>query len=310
MNFGFIGGTPRGFALFKALIEKGYKPGFCVVLKEDDHENTKVSEDFIQYAHTEHIQAESRKKLNDADYAQIEQLKPDFIIVCGWRTLIDPKVNNWVKNGLIAAHDSLLPEYRGFAPLNWAIINGETQTGVTLFVINDGEVDSGDIVLQKKVAINPNEDVNSVYDKIIEATIAGYLELFTRYDSEGNLQYTPQNEALATYTCKRTPEDGRIDWQADSKQVFNLIRALIYPYSGAFFYHNQVRYTVREARLGPQNHKNFSGRITGRVISSTAEGIEVLCGKGSILITKLMVENQNEIIAPNTIFKSITARLL
>jgi methionyl-tRNA formyltransferase len=310
MKYGFIGGTPRGYKVFLELVAKGYRPEFCVILKEDDHENLKVSGDFLKEAEKNNIPASVKKKLNAQDYANIQTLDLDFLIVCGWRTLIEPDINQYLKIGMVAAHDSLLPEYRGFAPLNWAIINGETETGVTLFLINDGETDSGEIITAEKVSIGPDETAPELYEKIIDATVSAYLKLIEDYQRNPNINLIVQDENLATYTCKRTPDDGRIDWYAGSNEVYNLIRALIYPYSGAFFYHNDQKYIVRSARMGFQNHKVFSGRIPGRVISVLENGIEVLCGSGSVFIGEIELASSGVVVAANSIFKSITTKLL
>ncbi len=290
MKFGFVGGTPRGFSLMQVLIKHGYKPEFCVILKEDEHENIKVSDEFMEFAKQENIASSVKKKLSDGDYETIKNSQLDFIIVCGWRTLIKPDVNNYLKIGMIAAHDSLLPAYRGFAPLNWSIIHGEKETGVSLFVINEGETDSGDIVLQKKVDIGETEYADQVYQKVIEATNSAYLHMIELYNENGKLETFKQNEDLATYTCKRTPDDGKINWNDSSESVFNLIRALAFPYSGAFFFHDNIKYIVNTASLGPKNSKVFAGRIAGRVIAIYEDGIEVLCGSGSVKINKISSE--------------------
>ncbi|MCB9252296.1 MAG: hypothetical protein H6605_07490 [Flavobacteriales bacterium] len=308
MKFGFIGGTPRGFSLLKELLRNNHKPEFCIVLKEDDHEILKVSDEMLEVSQSHNIPNEKKKKLVASDYARIENGDLDFIIVCGWRTLIDPKVNQFIRIGMIAAHDSLLPKYRGFAPLNWAMINGEKETGVTLFVINDGEVDSGDVISSMKVNIEDSDDINSVYSKVIDATIRCYLKMIQDYQKNGKLKMHSQKESEATYTCKRTPEDGRIDWNRSSAEVYNLIRALVHPYSGAFFYYDSVKYTVGSASPGPKNNKVFAGRIPGRVVAIYPEGIEVLCGSGTIMIHNFYIESLKGVHAANTIFKSITLK--
>jgi methionyl-tRNA formyltransferase len=309
MKFGFIGGTPRGFTLFKELLAKGHKPEFCVILKEDDHENTKISNEFLQTASQNAVPSEIKKKLEEKDYKMIRELSPDFIIVCGWRTLIKTEVNDHLKIGLVAAHDSLLPKYRGFAPLNWAIINGEKKTGVTLFIINDGETDSGDIIHQEEVEIAENDYASDVYKKVIDATVSSYLHFIQNVASGQMINRVKQKESEATYTCKRTPEDGQINWNDSSEKVYNLVRALAYPYSGAFFYHNNKKYEIRSASPGIQNNKHFSGRIPGRIISILNNGIEVMCGEGTVMINEIRDENSDSVITANQVFKSITIRL-
>ncbi|HEX8517523.1 MAG TPA: methionyl-tRNA formyltransferase [Bacteroidia bacterium] len=309
MRFGFIGGTPRGFTLFTELLANHYRPEFCVILKEDDHENTKISGEFLDFAEKSSIPSGIKKKLEEKDYEMIKELALDFIIVCGWRTLIRPEINNYLKIGLVAAHDSLLPKYRGFAPLNWAIINGEKKTGVTLFIINDGETDSGDIILQEEVPVPENEYASDVYKRVIDATISLYLQFLGNVASGQPVKRGKQNESEATYTCKRSPEDGQINWNGPSENIYNLIRALAYPYSGAFFFHSGKKYEVRTAGLGLQNSKNFAGRIPGKIISITDNGIEVMCGKGTVLIGEIYDESAATIASANQVFKSITIKL-
>lgn len=309
MKFGFIGGTSRGFLLFQALLSEKLRPAFCFILKEDEHENTKTSTSFKVLADKNNITNAIKKKLQNEDYEMIKNGTLDFIIVCGWRTLIDPEINKYLKAGLIAAHDSLLPAYRGFAPLNWAIINGELKTGVTLFIINDGEVDSGEIILQKEIDITHEDYAIDVYTKVVSATIEGYKEVIYNYIKNGKIETYKQNEKLATYTCKRTPEDGQIVWGKSSIEVYNLIRALAYPYAGAFFYFKNNKYEVRSACIGPQNSKIFTGNIPGKVISVLQDGVEILCKEGTVVIKEIVDCNTNVIINSNQLLKSITIKL-
>lgn len=310
MKFGFIGGTPRGYELFQALLYNQHKPEFCFILKEDEHENVKVSTEFLELANNNAVIASVKKKLVAEDYSLIKSQSLDFIIVCGWRTLINCDIIDNLKLGIIAAHDSLLPKYRGFAPLNWAIINGETETGVTLFAINEGEVDSGDILLQEKVSIELNDNALDVYKKITAATITAYMKIIKNYIENNKVDFIQQDEREATYTCKRTPEDGKINWENSSLKIYNLIRALAFPYSGSYFYYDNQKYEIRAASLGPQNAKIFTGNIPGRIIRISNEGIEVLCGSGTILIKEIYENKSNLVLPANQLFKSIAIKLL
>lgn len=308
MNYIFIGGTYRGLKLLRNLLKNGMPPDYMVILKEDDHELVKCSADLCNLAQQNGISFSVKKKLGKADIEIIKEKTRDFAIVCGWRTIIPLELGNYFKLGMIAAHDSLLPAYRGFAPINWAIINGETETGVTLFKITDGEVDSGPIYIQKKVKINKNEYAQIVYEKITQATILAFDELIQRY-KKGTLKKREQNEKKATYTCKRSPDDGLINWKQSSGIVLNFIMALAPPYPGAFCYFNNIKYIITKARIGSNNDKVFIGNIPGRVIKIFGEGIEVLCLSGTIEIlewinTENMVEEN-----PSSVVKSITVSL-
>lgn len=308
MNVVFVGGTLRGYELYSVLIKENILPAYSVFMKEDEHEVIQYSQSLTELAVKYHLPHSTKKKLTEKDYTIISDIHADMVIVCGWRTLIEvEKVKN-VKAGILAAHDSLLPKYRGFAPLNWAIINGETETGVTIFQINKGDVDSGDICIQKRVNIGLEEYAWDVYQKIIHATIDAYLEVFRLY-SAGKLYFTKQNHLEATYTCKRCPDDGHIDWSKSSRDIYNLIRGIAHPYPGAFFYFKGQRYYVRKAALGDYNDKIYVGRIAGRVIRIYPDSVEVLCGSGSIKLLELENKEQQMLINPATIIKSITDTL-
>ncbi len=309
MKFSFIGGTYRGYELLKALLNAGHIPDSIVILKEDEHEVLKCSSQITELAQLHNIPFGCKKKLTDTDYKNYETASLDFIIVCGWRTLINPELNKSLKFGMVAAHDSLLPKYRGFAPINWAIINGEKECGVTLILINNGETDSGKIISQKAVVINDNEYGWDVYQNVIKATIEIYLEFFSNFENN-KIVTSEQNELEATYTCKRTPDDGRIDWNKSSKIIYDLIRAIAHPYPGAFCEFDSKRFSIRKAELGKNNEKKFSGRIPGRVISINTDSIEVLCGQGTISILEWECKNTGEVSSPNKVVKSITAKLI
>lgn len=308
VNFIFIGGTYRGYKVLKAIIEKGYKPAYCYALIEDDHEILKFSSEIETLCKNNKVEIRLCKTMSPSDYDKISKKTWDFAIVCGWRTIIQTSILSKFKWGLIAAHDSLLPKYRGFAPLNWAIINGENETGVTLFKIIEGEVDSGPVYNQIKVEISPEDYAIDVYEKITEASIKGYLDVINKIVS-GSLISFIQNENEATYTCKRIPEDGKIIWNTTSREIFNLIRGLAHPYPGAYCTFKGQTYHIRKASIGPQNEKKFIGCIPGRVISIRKDGVEVLCRNGTLCINEWENKDTSEILNPNILIKSITSTL-
>lgn len=297
----FIGGTKRGYELIKELIKDFGYPELAFVLKEDAHESTNYSSSIAELLEGNCIYSVT-KKLKVEDYEKLNGNRYYFAIVCGWRTVIDlDKMAYSFKYGLLAAHDSLLPKYRGFAPTNWAIINGETECGVSIFKINKGEVDSGDIYSQKKVKVEEHDDINTIMSQITLATIAGYKDVFNNIE---NITPIVQNEEEASYTCKRRPSDGVINWRNSSLDIYNLMRSLYPPYPSSFTWFNGKKLFIHKAELGRFNKRNFIGRIPGKVIAISDAGIEVLCGEGSILIT--LVEYEDVILKPKQLFKSIT----
>lgn len=309
MKFIFIGGTYRGYKLLNSLVTQKYLPSQIFILKEDQHELLQYSSKIKEIADKFAIKSSLRKKLNKEDEELIISNKWDFAIVCGWRTIINPSINDSFKVGILAAHDSLLPAYRGFAPLNWAIINGEKKTGVTLFLINDGEVDSGEIVGQESVNIDFEDYAIDVFEKICDATNKVVLDFISNYLAN-NVKLIKQDENQATYTCKRTPDDGRINFNDSSEQVYNFIRALAHPYPGAFLQHENRTYHVRRAFIGPKNNHSFIGRIPGRVIQIDKDGVEVLCSKGTIKISEWEDKSTGTIENPSITIKSIKTTFL
>tara|TARA_B110001452_G_scaffold91616_1_gene75476 strand:+ start:6086 stop:7030 length:945 start_codon:yes stop_codon:yes gene_type:complete len=303
-NFVFIGGTKRGFCVLNELILNSVKPKIVFILKEDSHEILKYSEKLTKICKKHELKYFIRKKLRDEDYSMIGNSVWDFGIVCGWRTIINPEINEYFKIGLFAAHDSLLPKYRGFAPINWCIINGEKETGVTLFKIVDGDEDSGPIVEQEKVKILESDYAIDVYDKIISATSKSILNFIENYKN-GELNFKEQNEENTSYCCARSPEDGKINFNQSSKRVYNFIRALAPPYPGAFLIHENQKYTVTKVRIGKRNHYKYDGKIIGRVISISKSGIEVLCENGTILIKEWLNNKTNKLESPQNTIKSI-----
>lgn len=307
-RFSFIGGTKRGYKLLKTLIENGYIPSYAVILKEDEHESEKYSLKITKYLDEKNIPFSTGKKLTQSDYEEIKNSGSEFVIILGWRTLIDTKINSYLKYGLIASHFSLLPDYRGFAPVQWAIINGEKESGVTLFQISGVETDSGDIISQVKVPILKNENSSDVDKKMIKAASELFLKLFDDIKTD-SLKFTKQNEADATYSCRRVPEDGRINWQDSSHNIYNLIRAVAYPYPGAFCFYNDQKYIINKAGIGELDSRKFTGRIPGRVIRIDKEGIEILCGSGSIKIFEWKILADGTVSNPNELVKSVTVTL-
>jgi methionyl-tRNA formyltransferase len=279
----FIGGTPRGYELLKALAGAGQNVVFAFILKEDAHEKAKVSGDMACLSGKLSIPFKVTRKITDDDLPGILKLRPKVAFVCGWRTIIPPEVYKKIPLGCLAAHDSLLPAYRGFSPLNWAIINGEKAAGVTLFKISDGPVDGGDIFGQKKVRIGGSATAGEVYRGVTAATIELYF-LFLEAMRRGKIRWRKQDEKKATYTCKRGPDDGEIDWARPAKNVFNLIRALAPPYPCAWTFFSGEKLYIEEAYF-PARQLNYAGNIPGRIVSVTDRGILVLCGKGQVLLT-------------------------
>jgi methionyl-tRNA formyltransferase len=284
-------GSRRGHAVLKKLIATKAHIGGILCLVEDPHEeqyHPKVS--VIAKEHG--IPLFYSSEVKSSEYAAVlEKIKPDIAFAIGWRYLITPAAYNIPPKGTLIIHDSLLPTYRGFAPMNWALINGEKTTGVTLFHIAEG-VDCGPIVDQLATEITLQDTAKTLDEKLItlyEDIIVKNLPML----AEGKVKATPQNEALATYTCKRTPEDGEINWQQSALQIYNFIRALTHPFPGAYTMLRGKHVLIWSAQLPAHNDK-YVGNVPGRILGKRDGMIEVLTGNGVLQLARLQFSDEDE----------------
>ncbi len=216
---------------------------------------------------------------------RIRVLKPDLILSFYYRNLISPEILVLPRLGAFNMHGSLLPKYRGRAPVNWAIIHGERKTGVTLHHMT-ARADAGDIVDQEAVTIGPRENVREVFAKVTAAArklLARRLDDLTR----GTAPRRAQDESQATTCARRGPEDGRIDWTLSADAIFNLIRAVTHPYPGAFTEVAGRRLYIWWAL--PQ--KSGKG-ARGEVLAVTPPRIAT--GKGSLELLRVQWEGEAE----------------
>lgn len=176
------------------------------------------------------VESKVGKKLTDY-YDVIKDIDPDVILVMGWYYMIPKKIRDLAKYGAWGIHASLLPDYAGGAPLVWAIINGEEETGVTLFRLDDG-VDDGDIIKQKEFKIEFKDTIKEVYDK---ATIASKEILIESLNNIDKINFIKQDKSKIKVYPQRKPEDGEIDFDKNGIDIYNFIRAQAPPYPGAYF---------------------------------------------------------------------------
>lgn len=220
-----------------------------------------------------------------SEYGRITAAKPDVIFSFYYRSLIPMKLLDIAPLGAFNMHGSLLPKYRGRACVNWAVLNGETRTGVTLHHMT-ARADRGNIVGQKSVAIGPDETSHEVFMKIIPAA-GRLLEECLDAIIAGKAQGTPQDESQATLFGRRTPKDGLINWSWPSKRVHDLVRAVAFPFPGAFTFAGGKKLMIWKTRLtDTQTHANPDA-MPGTVLSpdpltvKTGDGvIEVLSCEG------------------------------
>lgn len=239
-----------GVNCLKALLGAGIQIDLVVTHQDDPNENVwfgsvaKLCEDKkIPYI------TPNANQLIDL-VPQIQKLAPDYLFSFYYRHMIPAELLACAKIGALNMHGSLLPKFRGRAPVNWAILHGETETGATLHIM-EAKPDAGDIVGQSAVSIDPNETATEVFGKVSQAAVKVINQVLPEL-VQGRIPRKPNNLAQGSYFGGRKPADGQILWHQTALQVHNLVRAVAPPYPGAFTdWQGQRRIVARTSLEGP-----------------------------------------------------------
>lgn len=218
------------------------------------------------------------EKLRDGSaLALLRELDPELIVVAAYGRFLPDDILSLPPRGCINVHSSLLPKYRGSAPINWAILNGETETGVTIQQMAH-DMDAGDILAQEKTAIGQKETAEELYDRL--SVMGG--ELLTETVAKiqaGTANRIPQDHTEATLAPMLSKDMSPVDWTKSARAVFNQIRGL-YPWPGA----STTALTGEPIKLwGAQVVEKHTDALPGTVIAAGKEGIDVACGDGLAL---------------------------
>ena len=229
------------------------------------------------------------ESVRDPSFAeQVRALGPDVIVVVAFR-ILPPEVFEAARLGAFNLHGSLLPAYRGAAPINRAVMEGETVTGVTTFFLKK-EVDTGNVILRREMDIGPDETAGEVHDRMMEIGADVVLET-TRLILSGDAEATPQDDSLATPAPKIFPDDCRIPWEADAARVHNHVRGLS-PYPGAWTKHGGDRIKIYRTRLAGGNAGG--AEEPGRILEAD-DVIRVACGSGAVDVLELQAAGRRRL---------------
>lgn len=232
------------------------------------------------------------EKLKDPQFLQqLKHLNADLQVVVAFRMLPEV-VWNMPPMGTINLHGSLLPQYRGAAPINWAIINGEKETGVTTFKLQH-EIDTGNILLQKKIAIADNENAGQLHDKMMKIGAEVLLETVNEL-TKGNLKETRQTDIEGRnlqlrHAPKIFSETCEIDWQKGVDEVYNLIRGLS-PYPAAFTFLNNKKLKIFSADKEVKSVEEQPGTL----LTDNKYFLKFACDNGYISVNELQLEGKKK----------------
>jgi len=213
------------------------------------------------------------------EYQEILDLKPDLIVTCAYGQIIPEEILNCPRLGCINVHASLLPKYRGGAPIHRAIINGEEETGITIMYMDKG-MDTGNIISQESIKIEDDDNLETLSNKL---SVLGTKLLLETLPSiiDGTNDSIKQDDNLVTYGYNIKPEEEHIDFNKSSKEVYNLIRGLS-PVIGAYFMMDGNRVKVFKSRIGNEKYDNI-----GVINKIYKNGIGISCKDGEIIIEEI-----------------------
>jgi len=230
------------------------------------------------------------ERVRDPDFIQtFRALAPDMVVLVAFGQILPKEVIQFPRMGCINVHPSLLPKYRGAAPIQWALIRGEKETGITTIMMDEG-VDTGDILLQRKTAIEPDENFDRLHDRlalmgaeVLTETIEGLLQ--------GNIHRRPQDAAQASYAPRLKKEDGLIRWDADAREIKNFISGLSST-PGAYTWLQGKMMKIFSAKAVEAPGAERPGTII-----KTPDGLRVAAKNGYLEIRQLQLEGKRRMTA-------------
>lgn len=284
MKIIYFGHTQRGIRCLEALHHSSHSILLAVALETENQWYTSVR----QTAESLGIPVVVTEHPNDPGFiGKIEGLQADLGIIVGYSKYVGKRLRDSFRHGMINLHASHLPDYRGAAPLNWAIIRGETHVGLSIYFIDSG-IDTGPILKQKIIPVGPDDTINDVIAQSLEAYPAMLVEACNEIET-GQFNAAPQDLDAGSYFTKRKPQDGQITWDRQSDaEIHNLVRGLTLPYPGAFFFYRNRKVFVWETRL---EKKNYMG-IPGRVATRKGGGIVVIARNKGVRLIRVQAEGE------------------
>lgn len=273
MKLVLFGYQTWGHRVLQALIESRHEVVLVVTHPPGDDAYETIWTDSVQELAEEHEIPVLVKALPDDEAAlRVRAAGADVMVACNWRTWIPPVIFDTPRLGTLNVHDSLLPAYAGFAPLNWALINGEPEVGITAHVMNE-QLDRGLIILQPRVPVEPADTIGDLFAKtlvLFGPTTVAALDHMERGTGERRAQDLTQ----ASFFHKRADEDNRIDWTWPPRDIANLVRAQADPYPNAFCFHGEARLRIRAATVS----RACAGGTPGRICARQSDGVIIVAG--------------------------------
>jgi methionyl-tRNA formyltransferase len=281
-----------GFRCLRHLIGLGEEI-VAVVTHRDDPAETVWFESVADLARSHGIPVHLPANPNRPEFVTlIRALSPDLLLSFWYRRLLCRELLEIPRLGAVNLHGSLLPKYRGRSPVNWVLVNGEAETGVTLHYMTE-EADAGDIIAQRALPIDPEDTALTLYRKMADLA----LELFSAtypFLKAGAAPRIPQDPSRATVFGRRTPADGLVQWQLPARTVYNLVRAVTHPYPGAFTHFRGKQLFLWGARPLAVNGDDVIPLGTVAEVRA-GHGLLVGTGAGQLLLNRVQLDGEEEL---------------
>jgi len=291
MNIVFFGSSHFAVPSLEALIKSGHKI-LCVVTQPDRKRGRglHLGGTSIKLAASEMgLKTYQPLRINTAEAITfLKAFDADLFIIVSYGQILSQDILGIPKLFAINAHGSLLPKYRGAAPINWALINGEKISGVTIMKM-ERKMDAGPIMMQQSVDISEQDTVLTLEKKLAEIAENLIVTALEKIAS-GNFQWLPQDEKSATFAPKLKKEDGAIDWQEPAFKIHNLIRGCL-AWPGAFTHHEGRLLKIFKSSV-VRLPQVLTSRTPGQIIKISKQGITVATGDGYLLIEALQIQGK------------------
>ncbi|MDE7079694.1 MAG: methionyl-tRNA formyltransferase [Clostridia bacterium] len=291
MRILFLGTPDFAVHALSAILDSGFD--VVGVVTQPDRKRNRGEESFCPvkaYAIERGINVYQYESIRKEGVDDVKRINPDIMVTCAFGQIISQEILDIPKYGVINIHASLLPKYRGSSPIQWCLVNGEMQTGITI-MRTALAVDSGDILLQKTLDVLPEENAGELFDRLAGLGGKSIVEAL-KLIADGKAVYTPQDEKSATHYPMINKEDGRIDWSQSAISIFNKMRGFT-PWPSAYTYLDGKMFKISKCKVGESKEviDTMKDYAIGEVYATKNCGF-VKTGDGIIELLQVQIEGK------------------
>lgn len=291
MNIVFMGTPEFAVPTLEVLHQEGHNISLVITQKDKPKGRGKK----IQYTPVKekalelNLEVFQPDNINDSECVnKLIALNPDIIIVVAFGQILKKEILNLPKHGCLNIHASLLPKYRGAAPINWALINGEKETGITIMKMDEG-LDTGDMLLKESIPINNEDDYTSIHDKLSKSGGDLIIKAIDQI-KRGTIINTPQDHSLSSYAPMIYKSTGKIDWNNTGEKIHNQVMGLK-PWPSAYTIYNEETVKIHKVNVV----KKFSNDSVGKIVKVSKEGIYVNALDSCVIIEELQFPGKKKL---------------